>query len=431
MAWVLEGLKEKERQYEVTVPGDKSIAHRAIMLASLAQGNTHITGIPDGADVFTTINVFRQLGIDIKQTDDELYIEGSIGEPNRPLDMGNSGTTARLTMGILAGTEGYFVLTGDESLRERPMKRVIDPLRLMGADIDGRANGALLPVGIRGRRLRGIEYEMPKASAQVKSALLLAGLQAEGTTIVHEKLKSRDHTERLLASFGVKLDVSGSSIAIKGSQVLKSPGKLEIPGDFSSAAFWIAVALTVPRSTIEIKNVGLNPSRIGLLTILKRMGAKLEIREHGNIFGEPVGDLLVSYSKLKGTEVEKEIIPSLIDELPILAVISAQAEGKTEVLGAEELRVKETDRIKSICNNLGKLGVDIVEQKDGFIVTGGRGLIGNTVSADGDHRMAIALAVASLNANGITTIKGAEIASVSYPDFKLKLDDFAKVNRNI
>jgi 3-phosphoshikimate 1-carboxyvinyltransferase len=349
-----------------------------------------------------------------------LRIEGrgleGLSEAEDVLDCGNSGTTMRLLAGLLAGFPHFTVLSGDGSLRSRPMRRVAEPLRLMGARVDGREQGTRAPLAIRGGGLQGIDYRLPVASAQVKSALLLAGLRARGETVVREPLPSRDHTERMLAAMGAGISLERGRITITPGFRLR-PLDLRVPGDFSSAAFWLVAATVVPGSQLGVRGVGVNPTRTGLLAVLDRMGAEIRLHQRRQVQGEPVADLVAGSSRLRAARVEAPEIPGLIDELPVLAVAMALAEGTSEVRGASELRVKETDRIRTVCEGLRALGADIEERQDGFVIRGGRPLRGARVSSQGDHRLAMALAVAGLAAEGETVIEGAEAVEVSYPAF--------------
>jgi len=354
----------------IEVPGDKSISHRAIMIGSIAEGITQVDGFLNGEDCLSTIRVFKQLGIEIIKIGENSYtIKGQglykLNEPKDILYVGNSGTTIRLLTGILAGQSFHSILTGDNSIIERPMKRVIEPLNLMGANINGRDNGKYAPIAIKGTQLKGINYDSPIASAQVKSALLFAGLFASSKTTITEPYKSRDHSEKMLAHFGAKLDIKNNEVTIHPSTSLNGQ-KIKVPGDFSSAAFFIAAALIVPNSKIRINNVGINSTRIGFLEAVQLMNGNIKI-ENIRYFGEePVGDILAETSELKAIALSGEWIPKLIDELPLLAVIASQAEGISKVTDAKELRVKETDRISTIASEMRKVGVEIEELEDGF-----------------------------------------------------------------
>lgn len=406
---------------EFSPPPDKSISHRAVILSSLAKGKSVIRNFLRAKDTESTANAFRSVGIDVKDEGSTIIISGKglhgLSEPVDVIDCGNSGTTMRLVSGVLSGNPFFSVLTGDSSLRSRPMARVIKPLGLMGAEISARADNRYPPLAIRGRRLTPIEYEMPVASAQVKSSLLLAGLYSEGYTRITEPVKSRDHTERMLPAFGGDLKVEGLAVIVKGGRDL-SPVEMEVPGDFSSAAFFIVASLIIPGSEIVVKNVGINPTRTGLLDVLGKMGASIEITNARNISGEPVADIFCrGGAPLKSVQISGETIPSLIDEFPILCIAAASAEGTTVIRGAEELRVKESDRIKSMASELGKMGVEIEENPDGLSIRGSRELKGAEVESHGDHRIAMAMAVAALEAKGTTIIDGASVVNISFPGF--------------
>jgi 3-phosphoshikimate 1-carboxyvinyltransferase len=405
---------------EVRVPGDKSISHRAVMLGALANGETEIENFLFGADCLSTIHVMRTLGVQITIADKRVVVQGrglkGLQEPDDVLDAGNSGTTMRLVAGILAGCPFFSVLTGDGSLRRRPMKRVIRPLTDMGAQIAARAGGAYAPLAIKGGGLRAVEYKSPVGSAQVKSAILLAGLFADGPTTVIEPVQSRDHTERMLRFFGARVEVAGTRVTVWGKPDLWGQ-KITVPGDISSAMFFLVAGATVPGADMVIRNVGVNPTRTGALDVLTTMGAGVELLNPKEINGEPVADIRVRGSRLTGTEISGAIIPYLIDELPVLAVAAAVAEGETVVRDAAELRHKETDRIAAVVQMLRGMDVDIEERPDGFIVRGGRRLKGAVCDSYGDHRIAMTAAVAGLTAYGETTVTNAECVKISYPNF--------------
>lgn len=403
---------------EIRLRGDKSISHRAVMLASLASGRTEISGFLEGEDCLNTVRVFKALGVRIEEEEDRLVVHGQgirgLKKPKEVLDVGNSGTTMRLLLGILAGQEWTSIITGDESLRKRPMKRVTLPLSQMGARFDG----DYAPVTIYGNpHLKAISYHSPIASAQVKSAILLAGLFANGVTSVTEPVLSRDHTERMLPFFGVELEGEGLTVRLKGPATLSGDRTIRIPSDISSASFFIVAALILPNSKITLPNVGLNPTRTGLLDILKKMEAKITVKNLRKVGAEPVGDIEVASSRLKGIEVGKEDIPRLIDEIPILAVACALASGRSRIRGAEELRVKECDRLSAVTSELGKMGAKIKELKDGLIIEGESLLKGAEVESFYDHRIAMSLAVAGLAATGETVIKESQCIGTSFPDF--------------
>ncbi len=386
----------------VTVPGDKSITHRAFILGALAQGKTRVTGYSRGEDCLNTLGVIRELGIDVQEIPGGLDITGKglwgLSEPSNVLDCGNSGTGLRLLAGVLAGQSFFSVLTGDASLRSRPMGRVVNPLRQMGGTISGRDGGRLAPLAIQGGNLQSVLYESPVASAQIKSCVLLAGLFVEGTTTVKEPLKSRDHSERMLKYFGVSLTVDGCTVQVAGRQPFE--GKpVVVPGDISAAAFFLVAASIVPDSDVVITGIGLNPERTGILEVLSAMGADIEILNRREESGEPVGDLHVRSTRLIGTMIGAELIPKTIDELPILCVAAALADGETRITGAEELRVKETDRIHAMAVQLAKIGVVLEEQPDGLVIQGGSTLRGAVCQSYGDHRVVMSLAIAALVAD--------------------------------
>ena len=405
----------------VQVPGDKSISHRAVMLGSISNGLTEINGFLNGEDCLHTMKVFQQLGVEINRIGETSYqVVGkglhSLKEPQEVLYVGNSGTTIRLTAGILSGQPFHSVLTGDASIIRRPMKRVIDPLTKMGARIDGKEGGQFAPLAIRGGKLQGIKYHSPVASAQVKSAILLAGLFAEEATTIIEPTLSRDHSEKMLTHFGAKLEIKDTQVTIDPNPQLTGQ-KIDIPGDFSSAAFLIAAALIVPNSRIKIENVGMNSTRLGFLDAVKLMNGKVDIVDLRFYGQEPVADILVETSNLHGIEISGEMIPRIIDELPLLAVLSTQAEGTTKVTDAGELRVKETDRIKTISTALRNVGVEIEELEDGFVISGRQKIKGGKISTKGDHRIGMAMAIAGLIADTPISIEQPEAIHVSYPQF--------------
>jgi len=399
------------------LPGDKSISHRAIILASLARGKTLVSGISKGEDVLNTARAFQSMGIEIQGLGSEnITIQGKglrgLSQPKNIIDCGNSGTTMRLLSGILAGQNFSSTITGDESLRKRPMDRVVAPLERMGAKIEGR----FAPLKIEGGKLKAIFYQTPIPSAQVKSAILLAGLYAQGKTEVTEPTKSRDHTERMLKYLGADIEVKNLTVGITGrKELIAEP--INIPGDISSASFFIVGAILLSGSHIRLSGVGLNPTRAGIIDVLKKMGAEIEIgnlREENN---EPLGDIIVRESRLKGITIGGETIPGVIDELPILTVAATQAEGKTIIKDAKELRIKETDRIKALNINLSKMGVAVEEREDGLIIQGPCQLEGARVDSFTDHRMAMALAIAGLIARGETIVSDIECIKTSFPEF--------------
>lgn len=415
--------KAKTLKGEITPPPDKSISHRAVMFASLAKGQSRIKNFLWAKDPLSSLNAMKSLGVEITITDSkEIIVNGkglySLKEPDNVIDCGNSGTTIRLLSGILAGQRFLTVLTGDDSLRYRPMKRVINPLSLMGANIMGRAENKFPPIVIKGGFLRGISYEMPIASAQVKSAILLAGLCAKGETTLTEPHKSRDHTEKMLKNMGANININNNTIKLSPVDDELNCFDITIPNDFSSAAFFIAGACLVPDSEILIKQVNLNETRTGFIEALKNMGANIEIFNTTEQGGEPVGDIFVkSSSGLKGINVQGDIIPKLIDEFPILCVIATQAEGKTVIKDAKDLRAKESDRIKAMTSELKKMGVKIKEFEDGVEIEGPCRLIGTEVYSYKDHRIAMALSIAGLIAEGETKIKDADCVDISFPEF--------------
>ena len=413
---------------EMTVPGDKSISHRAIMFAALANGRAEITGFLPGEDCLSTMKAFQQLGIRIERTDETtVIIEGKRGHftaPSGDIDCGNSGTTMRLMCGILAAQPFRSRLTGDASLSKRPMKRIIDPLTQMGAKITAEGEKGSAPLVIEGGPLKGIEYTSPVASAQVKSAVLLAGLFAKGTTTVTEPVLSRDHTERMLAWHLVRPRRNGLSVSVSGGQTLESRD-FAVPGDISSAAFWLVAAAAHPGSHLLIKDVGLNPARTGVLAVLIRMGAHVsEIVEHSEC--EPSGTVEVRGTKLRATVIAGAEIPNVIDELPILAVAAALADGRTIIRDAHELRVKETDRIAAVAKNLRAFGVLVDEKEDGMEIEGGAKLRGATVESFGDHRIAMAFAILATFAEGASHIRDTACVDTSYPGFYEMLHKLAK-----
>ncbi len=406
---------------EITVPGDKSISHRAIMFASLAEGKSRIRGLLRGEDCLSTLNAFQQLGINVEEKSaEELIIHGrgldGLQEPVDVVDCGNSGTTMRLMSGILAAQPFFSVLTGDQYLRKRPMGRVINPLVGMGARIFGRDNHAKAPFAIIGGGLQPTEYHSPIASAQVKSAILLAGMQIDGETTVYEPHLSRDHSERMLRCFGAKIESFPGGATVTGRVALHGQD-VDVPGDISSAAFFLVAGLIVPDSELLIKNVGVNPTRSGIIDILQQMGGSIELTNPRELSGEPVADLLVKSSELHGIEIGGELIPRAIDEFPVVSVAAACASGVTTIRDAKELRVKETDRIAAMCETLGSLGAAIEPRDDGMVITGGQGLSGGKVNSFGDHRIAMSMAVAALVAEGDVEITDTSCTETSFPNF--------------
>jgi len=422
---VLQIKKAQKIAGEIVVPGDKSISHRAVMFGALAEGTTEIEGFLPGADCLSTISCFSRMGVEIVQDGDKVTVHGKgwygLNEPEQKLDVGNSGTTIRLISGILSSQPFHVVLEGDESIAKRPMRRVVGPLREMGAKIDGRKNGEFTPLAIRGGELKGIHYVSPVASAQVKSAILLAGLQAAGTTSVEEPALSRDHTERMLRAFGVDVKQEGLTVSVQGGQTLKGRS-IVVPGDISSAAFMIAAVMMVPNSSLVIKNVGMNPTRTGIIDVVRAMGGHIDLVNERIVNEEPIADIHVYHSELTGTVIEGDLIPRLIDEIPVIAVMATQAKGKTIIRDAEELKVKETDRIATVASELVKFGAVVEPTDDGMIIHGGTKLTGAVIDSMGDHRIGMAMAIAGLAAEGDTSIKNAEAINVSFPGFAQLLD---------
>lgn len=422
-------------QGQIEVPGDKSISHRALMLGAISQGETQIQGLLLGEDPRSTAECFRAMGAEISELNTQMVSVKGIGlgqlkEPVDILNAGNSGTTLRLMLGLLASHPGrLFTVTGDSSLRSRPMSRVVKPLQQMGAHIWGRSNGTLAPLAVQGQSLKPIHYQSPIASAQVKSCILLAGLMTEGQTTITEPSVSRDHSERMLQAFGAQLttDPDSKSVTITGGATLQGQ-KVIVPGDISSAAFWLVAGSIVPGSEIVIENVGVNPTRTGVLDALEMMGADITLENQRVVAGEPVADIRVRASSLNSCTISGDLIPRLIDEIPVLAVAAIFASGTTIIKDAEELRVKESDRITVMANQLNKLGAKITELTDGMEITGGTPLTGTEVESHSDHRITMSLAVAALNAQGKTTIHGAESASISYPTFVATLKQVCGIN---
>lgn len=414
---------------EITVPGDKSISHRALLLGALAEGNTEIVGFLPGADCFSTANCLQQMGVEIEfKSPTEVIVQGvglrGLQEPQQVLDAGNSGTTARLLLGILAGQKFFTTLTGDSSLRTRPMGRVVEPLRKMGAEIWGRNSATLLPLAIRGGGLKGLIYRTPVASAQLKSALLLAGLFADSPTTVVELEKTRDHTERMLTYFGANVKENGLEVTIEPTQALHGC-KIIVPGDISSAAFFMVAAAILPNSELVIKNVGINPTRTGIITALRQMNTDIKIINERMVAGEPVAEVVVKSSSLKGTVIRGDLIPKLIDEIPILTVAALFAQGETYILDAQELRVKESDRLKALAVEMQKIGGQVQELPDGLYIKGGSMLTGGACSSHHDHRIAMALAIAGLKSQRGVKISDFQCVSISYPNF---VDDLTQIS---
>lgn len=408
----------------LSVPGDKSISHRAVMFNAIAEGKAEITHFLLGADCLSTIACFRAMGVQIEQHADRVVVHGvglrGLREPHDVLDCGNSGTTLRLMTGLLAGINGmYAVLTGDASLRSRPQRRIVDPLRGLGATVDGRSQGTLAPISVRGATLHGGHYELPIASAQVKSAVLLAALSGDGVMTVSGRIDGRDHTERMLAGMGIDIQTRGNIVTLTPPvhPVFPYALSLRVPGDPSSAAFWWVAAAIHPNAELTTLGVGLNPTRIGALDVLRAMGARVTVSNLRIEGSEPVADVTVASSTLTGTTISGPIIPALIDEIPILAIAAAMATGQTVIADAAELKAKETDRIKTVVVALHAMGVRVEATADGMIIEGRGHLDAAAVESHGDHRLAMAWAVAALVARGEMSISGSEAVDVSYPDF--------------
>ncbi len=409
----------------VTVPGDKSISHRSIMFGALAEGTTRVTNFLQGADCLSTIQCFRKLGIRIENTPEEIRIYGKglhgLLAPSGVLDTGNSGTTTRLICGILAGQDFQTELNGDASIQSRPMRRIMDPLSQMGAKIESLRGNDCAPLRIQGTKLHGIHYHSKVASAQVKSCILLAGLYADGPVSVTEPSLSRNHSEILLRHFGASVSGEGTTAVIQPEPKLLAQ-EIQVPGDISSAAYFIAAGLLVPGSEILIRNVGINPTRDGLLKVCKEMGADITLLQEDHRSGEPVADLLVRHSSLHGVTVEGALIPTLIDELPVVAALACFAEGRTVIRDAQELKVKESNRIDVMTENLRAMGARITATEDGMIIEGGAPLHGAVIDSHLDHRIAMTFAVTALGAEGETTIKDADCVRISYPEFYKELE---------
>lgn len=410
---------------DISVPGDKSISHRALMLGAIANGMTTVENLSTGADVRGTADCMRSLGVRIEQDSSVTQVHGvglhGLEKPDSPLDVGNSGTTIRLLPGILAGQSFSTTLTGDHSICRRPMSRIVKPLTEMGITVEA-TDGEFAPLTIHGGRVHPIRYEMPIASAQVKSCILFAGLYANGTTEVLEKEITRDHSERMLNSFGAGLEMRNLHIAIEGGHELQGH-KLFVPGDLSSAAFFVAAAAALPDSELTIRSVGVNPTRKALLTVLSEMGAMIQIQNELTLNEEDVADLIIRGSRLRALSLGGEVIAQLIDEIPILAVLATQAEGKTTIRDAGELRHKESDRLRTICRNLKAIGAEVEELEDGLTIDGPCRLKGGEVDSYTDHRIAMAFAIAGLVAKDEVRINDAGAASVSFPNFYELLDE--------
>lgn len=404
----------------ITVPADKSITHRAIMLASITEGISTVKNYLMADDCLRTLEAFKQMGVEIDISKNTLFIKGKglkIHKPSESIYCGNSGTTARLLSGILAGQDFESIITGDESLSKRPMNRIIKPLSQMGAVVDS-SQGFLPLKFLKKGDLQGIKYENDKASAQVKTAVLFAALYAKGETVYSEPYKSRDHSERMLKSFGANIEIKENTIIINPDRKL-NPIEITVPGDISSAAFFIVAALIVPNSNLTIENVNINPTRNALLKVLLKMGANIKIFNQREISGEPVCDMNIKHSKLKAIDISAETIPAMIDEIPIFALAAVRAQGITKITGASELRIKESDRIKTIAGEFSKLGIEVEEKKDGLIINGSNDLNikGTVVESFNDHRIAMTLAIASLIAEGDMIIKNFDCIKISFPEF--------------
>lgn len=405
---------------EITVPGDKSISHRSIMLGAIANGITTVRGFLRGEDNMSTMSAFRAMGVRIDDDGEVISIHGSglhgLKEPTDILDCGNSGTTIRLITGLLAGQSFFSVVTGDQYLRKRPMKRVVEPLSRMGAKIMGRNQGSLAPLAISGGMLNAIGYDSPVSSAQIKSSIMLAGLFADGETSVREPSLSRDHSERMFSLFGASLERFENGVTVRGGVELNAQ-EVIVPGDISSAAFFIVAALITPGSELLIRNVGVNPTRTGVIDILKDMGGDIKLLNQRELSGEPVADIMVRSSSLKGISISGSVIPRAIDEFPAICIAAARAEGVTTVRNARELRVKETDRITAMADNLRTLGVEVTECDDGMDITGAEFLSGGQVDSRGDHRIAMSLSVAALVARDSIMVEDIDCVATSFPNF--------------
>ncbi len=414
---------------EVTVPGDKSISHRSIMLGSLAKGTTEVHGFLQGADCLSSIACFEKMGVEIDNRKDIVLIHGrglhGLQEPRTVLDVGNSGTTTRLMSGILAAQKFSSKINGDASIQKRPMRRIMTPLSMMGADIKSELGNDCAPLIINGQNLKGIHYDSPVASAQVKSAILFAGLYADGETSVTEPAVSRNHTELMFEEYGVDIKCEEKTVTMKPAEELHAR-KIIVPGDISSATYFIVAAAITPNSCVTIKNVGINPTRDGIIQVCKMMGADIKIEKTSGEIGEPTADITVSTSSLKGCTIGGDIIPTLIDEIPAIAILACFADGETVIKDAEELKVKESNRIDVVVNNLKLMGADIEATEDGMIIRGGKTLHGAQIDSKLDHRIAMSFAIAGMNADGETEILGSECVDISYPDFYSDLQRLAK-----
>jgi len=414
---------------EVTVPGDKSISHRSIMLGSLAKGTTEVYGFLQGADCLSSISCFSKMGVEIENKGDIVLIKGrglrGLREPQGILDVGNSGTTTRLMSGILAAQNFTSKVTGDASIQKRPMKRIMTPLTMMGADIKSELGNDCAPLIINGKKLNGIHYDSPVASAQVKSAILFAGLYADGETSVTEPAVSRNHTELMFEEYGVDIKCNDKTVTVTPAEELHAR-KVIVPGDISSATYFIVAAAITPNSCVTIKNVGINPTRDGIIKVCQMMGADIKIEKTSGDIGEPTADITVSTSSLKGCTIGGDIIPTLIDEIPAIAILACFAEGETIIKDAEELKVKESNRIDVVVSNLKAMGADIEATDDGMIIRGGKTLHGAVIDSKLDHRIAMSFAIAGMNSEGETEILGSECVDISYPNFYSDFQRLAK-----
>lgn len=421
--------KTKHLKGEINVPGDKSISHRSIMLGSIASGITEVHGFLNGADCISSMNCFRQMGVDIDYDGSIVTIHGNglhgLKAPADTLDVGNSGTTTRLMSGILAAQNFSSRVIGDDSICRRPMKRIITPLAMMGADITSERGNDCAPLIINGRKLKGIHYDSPVASAQVKSCVLLAGLYADGETSVTEPYVSRNHTELMLNAFGGSCTTLGTTATVTSDPVLTGQ-KIVVPGDISSAAYFLVAGLIAENSEITIKNVGINPTRDGIIDVIKMMGGDITFANVNADSGEPTADITVKTSSLKGCVIEGDIIPKLIDEIPVIAILACFAEGETVIKDAAELKVKESNRIDVMVNNLSAMGADITGTDDGMIIRGGKPLHSAVIHSKKDHRIAMSFAVAAMCAEGETEILDADCVNISYPDFYRDLENLQK-----
>ena len=421
--------KTKHLKGEITVPGDKSISHRSIMLGSIASGITEVHGFLNGADCISSMNCFRQMGVDIDYDGSIVTIHGNglhgLKAPADTLDVGNSGTTTRLMSGILAAQNFSSRVIGDDSICRRPMKRIITPLSMMGADITSERGNDCAPLIINGRKLKGIHYDSPVASAQVKSCVLLAGLYADGETSVTEPYVSRNHTELMLNAFGGSCTTLGTTATVTSDPVLTGQ-KIVVPGDISSAAYFLVAGLIADNSEITIKNVGINPTRDGIIDVIKMMGGDITFANVNADSGEPTADITVKTSSLKGCVIEGDIIPKLIDEIPVIAILACFAEGETVIKDAAELKVKESNRIDVMVNNLSAMGADITGTDDGMIIRGGKPLHSAVIHSKKDHRIAMSFAIAAMCAEGETEILDADCVNISYPDFYRDLENLQK-----